>query len=82
MVPDHLDGANLTQGTAKFSPGREVVARYIQFVLGSVGANSEFERIAKGATFKEITLDNSQKVRDGLKEILLGPGQLYEALRS
>ena len=24
---------------------------------------------------------NSQKVRDGLKEILLGPGQLYEALR-
>ena len=23
----------------------------------------------------------SQKVRDGLKEILLGPGQLYEALR-
>jgi len=25
---------------------------------------------------------NSQKVRDGLKDILLGPGQLYEALRS
>ncbi|MBC7604696.1 MAG: type I restriction endonuclease subunit R [Ramlibacter sp.] len=25
---------------------------------------------------------NSQKVRDGLKEILLGPGQLYEALRN
>ena len=24
----------------------------------------------------------SQKVRDGLKDILLGPGQLYEALRS
>ena len=24
---------------------------------------------------------NSQKVRDGLKEILLGPGRLYEALR-
>ncbi|MBL0115809.1 MAG: type I restriction endonuclease subunit R [Sphingomonadales bacterium] len=25
---------------------------------------------------------NNEKVRDGLKEILLGPGQLYEALRS
>ena len=25
---------------------------------------------------------NSQRVQDGLKEILLGPGQLYEALRS
>ncbi len=25
---------------------------------------------------------NSQKVRDGLKDILLGPGQLYEALRT
>jgi type I restriction enzyme R subunit len=23
----------------------------------------------------------SQKVRDGLKDVLLGPGQLYEALR-
>jgi type I restriction enzyme R subunit len=26
-------------------------------------------------------LDSSQ-VRDGLKDVLLGPGQLYEALRS
>ena len=24
----------------------------------------------------------SQKVRDGLKEVLLGPAQLYEALRN
>ena len=33
------------------------MARYVQLVLGSGGAASEFERIANGSTFKEITLD-------------------------
>ncbi len=57
IVPAALDGANLTQGTAKFSPRDGVLNRYICHYLRSDGAISEFARISKGATFKEITLD-------------------------
>ncbi|MDE8651484.1 restriction endonuclease subunit S [Novosphingobium album (ex Liu et al. 2023)] len=57
IVPEYLAGANLTQGTAKFSPGPAILNRFAQFILGSEGSSTEFQRIAKGATFKEITLD-------------------------
>lgn len=57
IVPRSLNGANLTQGTAKFSPAASVSARYIRYFLRSAGAVSEFRRLGKGATFKEITLE-------------------------
>lgn len=57
IVPNWLEGANLTQGTAKFSPDSKTSVRYVYYYLGSAGAAAEFERLAKGATFKEITLD-------------------------
>jgi type I restriction enzyme S subunit len=31
IVPSELDGANLTQGTAKFSPGPETCAEYVKY---------------------------------------------------
>jgi type I restriction enzyme S subunit len=61
IVPEYLDGANLTQGTAKFSPGIGVSAKYICMFLRSTGAGGEFARISKGATFKEITLEMLRK---------------------
>jgi type I restriction enzyme S subunit len=61
-VPDFLDGANLTQGTARFAPGPEVDHGYMLFFLNSVG-QVWFESIAKGATFKEITLEMLRKTR-------------------
>lgn len=57
IVPEELSGANLTQGTAKFSPGDKAINHYVCHFLRSNGAVSEFSRIGKGATFKEITLD-------------------------
>ena len=63
IVPPLLEGANLTQGTAKFSPSAIISARFAQLVLGSAGASSEFERISKGATFKEITLEMLRNFR-------------------
>lgn len=42
--------------------------------------NAIMDALAAHETMSSQAL-NSQKVRDGLKEILLGPGQLYEALR-
>ncbi|WP_210165806.1 restriction endonuclease subunit S [Candidatus Filomicrobium marinum] len=61
MVPPYLDGANLTQGTAKFSPAKDVSARFVLYFLRSHGASGEFFRISKGATFKEITLEMLRK---------------------
>jgi type I restriction enzyme S subunit len=56
-VPQHLVGANLTQGTAKISPGRDVDGRFLLGFLRSNASQQRFEALAKGATFREITLD-------------------------
>ena len=62
-VPARLDGANLTQGTAKISPGKKITMQFLYYLLNSVGASQAFEAISKGATFKEITLDALRKFR-------------------
>lgn len=56
-VPDELLLANLTQGTAKISPGRDCLRDYLLFALAGSGAQTYFDLMAKGATFREITLD-------------------------
>ncbi|WP_271585864.1 restriction endonuclease subunit S [Bradyrhizobium sp. CCBAU 53415] len=61
IVPAFLDGANLTQGTAKFSPGPSVLNEFIFYFLRSSPAIGQFERLGKGATFKEITLEMLRK---------------------
>ena len=42
--------------------------------------NAVMDATAAHSTMSEQALD-SEKVRDGLKDVLLGPAQLYEALR-
>ncbi|QHP72173.1 restriction endonuclease subunit S [Bradyrhizobium sp. LCT2] len=61
ITPSFLDGANLTQGTAKFSPGPSVLNEFIFYFLRSSPAVGQFERLGKGATFKEITLEMLRK---------------------
>ncbi len=56
-LPEELDGANLTQGTAKISPGECVERDYLLHLINSAGLQIYFDSMAKGATFKEITLD-------------------------
>lgn len=56
-LPEELDGANLTQGTAKISPGEYVERDYLLHLINSAGLQIYFDSMAKGATFKEITLD-------------------------
>lgn len=43
--------------------------------------NAVMDALAAHSTMSRQALESS-KVRDGLKDVLLGPGQLYEALRS
>lgn len=61
-VPDELIGANLTQGTAKISPGPKVRRDFLFFALLSKPSQSFFDESAKGATFKEITLDRLRRL--------------------
>ena len=56
-VPPELEGANLTQGTAKVSPGNSVLADYLLLALRSESGQAYLNSMSKGATFKEITLD-------------------------
>lgn len=63
MVPDELDGANLTQGTAKLSP-RSTIDRF--FFLWSIRHSRAQKSIldeVKGTTFAEITLAALRKIK-------------------
>ena len=55
-VPPELDGANLTQGTARISPGPGIDKYFLMTALRSDGIQNWFESNMKGATFREITL--------------------------
>jgi type I restriction enzyme S subunit len=57
IVPKFLDGANLTQGTAKISPGNNIKAEFLVEFLRTKGFRDWIDRYSKGATFKEITLE-------------------------
>ena len=63
VVPPELAGANLTQGTAKISPGPHVLSNYLWYALRSAPSVQRFEALAKGVTFREITLDMLRRFR-------------------
>lgn len=56
LVPHELDGANLTQGTARIAPGPEVTPEYLVTYLRSGDVQRWIGAQVKGATFLEITL--------------------------
>lgn len=56
LVPSVLDGANLTQGTARIAPGDRVESLYLLHLLRASGTQHWISLQIKGATFREITL--------------------------
>lgn len=56
LVPAELEGANLTQGTARIAPGADLEADYLLYYLRSDPVQAWIQRQVKGATFREITL--------------------------
>jgi len=62
QVPPALDGANLTQGTARIAPKPELNARYILWALRSSSSQGQIAKQAKGTTFAEITLTDLRKL--------------------
>lgn len=73
IVPEVLDGANLTQGTARISPGMDVEPAYLFAHLGSVGTRRWIAANTKGVTFKEITLGALRQL-----PVMLPPRKLQE----
>jgi type I restriction enzyme S subunit len=71
-VPEELDGANLTQGTARIAPKPELNSRFVLRALRNDDAQRQFTREAKGTTFPEITLTDLRQLKIAL------PGYRHE----
>lgn len=56
MTPANLDGANLTQGTARIAISSEHNSRYFFWVLRSTISFSQWESVIGGATFRALNL--------------------------
>jgi len=62
QVPPELDGANLTQGTARISPKDTIDNRYLLWAIRTNLVQSLIGARTKGSTFNEITLGTLRKV--------------------
>ena len=60
-VPESLDGANLTQGTARISPNSSTHGRFLLWSLRAYRTQQEISLQSKGTTFSEITLTDLRK---------------------
>jgi type I restriction enzyme S subunit len=74
MVPECLDGANLTQGTARIAPGKRTNGLYLLQYLRMPSTQEWIQRQVKGATFREITLTRLREL-----PVLVPPMQAQEA---
>ena len=72
-VTAQCDGANLTQGTARISPGKFTNHLFLLHYLRSKKAQDWIKRQVKGATFHEITLSKLRELA-----VHLPPMQLQE----
>lgn len=68
IVPTELSGANLTQGTARISVIPGVCVQFVKFAIEAPSVVRGIERVAKGSTFREISLAQLRKLK-----ILLPP---------
>ncbi|MXV05542.1 MULTISPECIES: restriction endonuclease subunit S [unclassified Xanthomonas] len=61
-VPDDLDGANLTQGTARISPSIDADGVFLLWALRHTRALKAINLEVKGTTFAEITLNALRRI--------------------
>lgn len=57
IVPEALDGANLTQGTARVAPSTDVLTRFLFWCLRSGAVHQAWEALVTGATFRALNLE-------------------------
>ncbi len=68
-VPRELDGANLTQGTARVSPGSNLEKRFAFWCLRSQHCYSQWEASTGGATFRALNLGPLAETRIPLPDL-------------
>lgn len=73
LVPIALNGANLTQGTARIAVGENIEREFALFHLRSQSTQNWIQRQVKGATFREITLTKLREL-----PIYLPPRELQQ----
>lgn len=71
VVPSALDGANLTQGTARIAPSDRAIGSYLLGYLRSDPAQRWIHAQVKGATFREITLGRLRELQVPLPPVSL-----------
>ncbi len=62
VVPESLDGANLTQGTARIAAGTDAMTEYLYWVLQGRRVADRIQAATKGSTFREITLGRLRNI--------------------
>jgi type I restriction enzyme S subunit len=62
IVPTTLTRANLTQGTARISVRSDLSADFVRFALQGAETAKQIESVAKGSTFREISLEELRKI--------------------
>lgn len=63
LVPDELNGANLTQDTAKISPSEDFDRDFLMWVLRSSNVQSQVNSKIIGSAVKGINLNDLKKVK-------------------
>lgn len=61
-VPPELNGANLTQGTARIAPRKDVDAKFLLWALRGEAFQRTLLAEVKGTTFAEVTLTTLRKL--------------------
>ncbi len=61
-VPQDLDGANLTQGTARIAPNSQTHTGFLLWAIRCARVQREISLTIKGTTFMEITLGDLRKL--------------------
>lgn len=62
IVPDELSEANLTQGTARIAVNSSNDVYFVRYQLANDFTMRLIERVSKGSTFKEISLESLRKI--------------------
>ena len=82
VVPPELEGANLTQGTARIAPGPNTDRDSLLWALRSEAVKAQIRAVQKGTTFQEITLHQLRALVVRLPASLSDQRSLAASLRA
>jgi len=63
IIPKELDNANLSRGIARISPKTDLNNIFLYYSLNSEFIRKQFNSLAKGSTFLEITMFQLRKIK-------------------